>query len=204
LLRLGVPELNSATRVVWIATLGILVGASLAASRLRSGRGLLTPLVRASGLAALRPIREHLDDLQDAETTAGNLIRERSRLVLGFVLGVAVNLLVLLEIHYLLAGFGLPSGPMAVVAAAFASGAAHSLPVPAAVGALEGAVMWLFVVLGHPAEVGLAAGLAMRLREATWALPGVVYLACRGVRSAVGGRGGSGPGSVSGEPAVAP
>ena len=189
LLRLGAPGLIRAMRVVWVATFGILVGATLAASRLRAGKGLVTPLVQASGLAALRPVRERLDDLRKAESTAADLVRERSRMALGFALGFAVNLLVLLEIHLLLAGFGLPSGAMAVFATAFASGAAHSLPVPAGVGALEGAVTWLFVLLGHPAEVGLAAGLAMRLREVAWVLPGMVYLACRGVRPLLRGEG---------------
>jgi hypothetical protein len=33
--------------------------------------------------------------------------------------------------------------------------------------------------LGHPPEVGLAVGLAVRLRELVWVLPGLVYLAGR-------------------------
>jgi len=68
-----------------------------------------------------------------------------------------------------------------VVAAIFATGAAHSLPVPAAVGALEGSQMWLFTILGHPPAVGLAVGLAVRLREVVWAIPGFVYLAVGGL-----------------------
>jgi hypothetical protein len=54
--------------------------------------------------------------------------------------------------------------------------------VPAAVGALEGAQMWIFGTLGHPAEVGLAVGLAVRLRELVWIMPGLVYLLVRGIR----------------------
>jgi hypothetical protein len=53
--------------------------------------------------------------------------------------------------------------------------------VPGAVGTLEGAEMWLFSMLGHPPEVGLAVGLAVRLRELVWLLPGVVYLGARGL-----------------------
>jgi uncharacterized membrane protein YbhN (UPF0104 family) len=64
-----------------------------------------------------------------------------------------------------------------VVAAIFGTAAAHQLPVPAGIGVLEGGLMWLFGMLGYPAEVGLAVGLAVRLRELVWALPGAVYLA---------------------------
>jgi uncharacterized membrane protein YbhN (UPF0104 family) len=70
------------------------------------------------------------------------------------------------------------------VGALFAAGAAHSLPIPAAVGALEGAQIWLFGIFGHPPEVGLAVALAVRLRELVWIVPGLVVLAARGVKFA--------------------
>jgi uncharacterized membrane protein YbhN (UPF0104 family) len=89
--------------------------------------------------------------------------------------------LVLVEYWLLLSAFGLPATPLAVVAAVFATGAAHSMPVPAGVGVLEGAQMFLFGTLGHPPAVGLAVGLAVRLRELVWVLPGILYLAGRGV-----------------------
>ena len=65
---------------------------------------------------------------------------------------------------------------IAVVAAIFATGASHMFPVPAGVGVLEGAQMWLFELLGHSPEVGLAVGLAVRLRELLWMAPGLIYL----------------------------
>ena len=94
---------------------------------------------------------------------------------------MGVNLVVLAEYHLLLAAFGLPHRPLAVVAAVFATGAAHCLPVPAAVGALEGAQMWIFAMLGYGPATGLAVGLAVRLRELVWVTPGVLYLAARAV-----------------------
>jgi hypothetical protein len=86
---------------------------------------------------------------------------------------------VLVEYHFLLAAFDLPATPLAVFAAVFATGAAHSLPIPAVVGALEGAQMFVFGALGHPPEVGLAVGLAVRLRELCWIAPGLLYLLAR-------------------------
>jgi hypothetical protein len=46
---------------------------------------------------------------------------------------------------------------------------------------LEGSQMFLFSVLGHAPEVGLAVGLAIRLRMLVWVLPGLLHLAVRGV-----------------------
>jgi hypothetical protein len=44
--------------------------------------------------------------------------------------------------------------------------------------------MFIFGALGHPPEVGLAVGLAVRLRELVWILPGLLYLMVRGIRPA--------------------
>jgi len=106
-------------------------------------------------------------------------VAQPRRLGRAFGVGVAVNLLVLAEYRLLLSAFGLPAGLVAVVAAIFATGASHSLPVPAAVGVLEGAQIWVFGTLGYPPEVGLAIGLAVRLRELVWMLPGLCYLVTR-------------------------
>lgn len=100
----------------------------------------------------------------------------RRRLIVAFGVGLLANLLVILEFALLLKAFGLPSDTTAVVAAIFATGAAHMLPVPAGVGVLEGAQVWIFHMLGYSAEVGLAVGLAVRVRELLWMAPGIVYL----------------------------
>jgi len=104
------------------------------------------------------------------------LSRQRARLGVAFAAGLLANLLVVVEFVCLFAAFDLPTTPITVVAALFATGAAHMFPVPAGVGVLEGAQMWMFEMLGYPSDVGLAVGLAVRLREVIWMLPGVVFL----------------------------
>ena len=156
------------------------VGVVLAVRRLRKRSGLVTAAARATGLDRLRVVRGRMDVLARAEDDASRLVRQPRRLARALAVGVGVNLVVLAEYRLLLAAFGLPHDPLAVVAAVFATGAAHSLPVPAAVGALEGAELWLFRMLGHPPDVGLAVGLAVRLREVAWIVPGILYLAGRG------------------------
>jgi uncharacterized membrane protein YbhN (UPF0104 family) len=94
-------------------------------------------------------------------------------------MGLAANLLVIFEFACLLAAFGLPCDTVTVVAAVFATGAAHMLPIPAGIGVLEGAQVWMFGMLGYPMDVGLAVGLAVRFRELIWMAPGLLYLLLR-------------------------
>jgi uncharacterized protein (TIRG00374 family) len=187
LLRRGVPQLEGALVTVSLGAAALLAGIVLVVRRLRRRSGLVTTVARSTGLDRLRFVQGQMGVLGAAEGDAARLVRQPRRLARAFAAGVAANLIVLLEYHLLLSAFGLPSGPLAVVAATFATGAAHSLPVPAAVGALEGAQMWLFGTLGHPPEVGLAVGLAVRLRELVWVLPGILYLTARGVGAWGGG-----------------
>lgn len=181
LLRRGLPELQGAFVSVTIGGLALALGIGLTLRRLRRGDGLVTALARTTRLDRLSFVRGQMGVLADAEEEAGRLVRQPGRLGWSFAVGAAANLAVCLEYALLLAAFGLPLDPLAVVAAMFAAGAAHALPVPGAVGTLEGAQMWIFSLLGHPPEVGLAVGLAVRLRELVWMLPGLGYLAARGL-----------------------
>jgi len=181
LLRAGVPQLGGALVTVGLGAAGLAVGVGLAVYRLRRGRGITTAVVRAAGLDRLRAVRERLPTLAAVDAATGRLLGEPARLAGALSVGAGASLLLLVEYHLLLAALGLPADPVAVVAAVFATGAAHSLPVPAAIGVLEGAELWLFTGLGHPARVGLAVGLAARLRELMLVLPGLVYLLARGI-----------------------
>jgi uncharacterized protein (TIRG00374 family) len=188
LVRPGVPELTGALATVSLSAGAIAVGIAVAARRLRRGGGLVTSMVRAVGLHRLSVVHAQMDVIAATESAVARLAAQPGRMARAFAVGVGVNLLVMLEYRCLLSAFGLPAGLIAVVAAIFATGAAHSLPVPAAVGALEGAQMWLFGMLGHPPEVGLAVGLAVRLRELLWMLPGLLYLLGRAVSDAIARR----------------
>ncbi len=185
LLRRGVPALEGAFVTVSLAAAALALGVGVTVRRLRRGAGLVTAVARTTGLDRLRVVRQQMGAAGEVEDAAARLLAQPRRLGRAFGTGIVVNLVVLVEYYLLLAAFGLPAGPVAVVAAIFATGAAHSLPVPAAVGVLEGAQMFLFGTLGHPPEVGLAVGLAVRLRELAWILPGLVYLTVRGIGTAL-------------------
>ena len=184
LFRGGVPALHGAFVTVSLAALALALGIGVSVRRLRRGAGLVTAVAHATGLDRLALVRGQLGALGAAEDAAARLVAQPRRIGWAFGAGVLANVLVLVEYYLLLAAFGLPAGPLALVAAIFATGAAHSVPVPAGVGTLEGAQMFIFGALGHPPEVGLAVGLAVRLRELVWILPGLLYLMVRGIRPA--------------------
>lgn len=182
LVQQGVPALRGAQVTTGVALIGLALGVALTVRRLRHGRGLLTDVARSVGLARFALVRNNLGILAAAERALATLVGQPRRLVAAFAIGFAANVVVMLEYWLLLRAFGLPSGPVPVVAALFAAGAAHSLPVPAGIGVLEGGEAWLFSLLGYPADVGLAVGLAVRLRELVCTLPGIAYLGLRLVR----------------------
>lgn len=184
LLSHGMPSLQGTLEGVAVAASALLAGIAMTIRRLHGGRGVVTAMIRRTRLDRWGVIERRMAVVEDAETGAQRLVGRLPLMTGAFVLGLAINLGVLLEYELLLSAFGLPHQPVAIVAAIFATGAAHSMPVPAGVGVLEGAQMALFAALGYPADVGLAVALAVRLRELLWLLPGLVYLLGRGIAGA--------------------
>lgn len=185
LIQQGIPELKQALATVAVGAVGLGIGVAVAVRRLRRGKGIVTVLVRNMRLDRLRVIRSQMETIEASEAAAARLIEEPRRILFAFALGLVTNLVVLAEFALLLSAFDLPAGPTALAAAIFATGAAHMLPVPAGIGVLEGAQMWIFTTLGYSADVGLAVGLAVRLRELAWMLPGLLYLSGRSLAAAI-------------------
>lgn len=185
LLQHGIPRLEQALVTVLVGTLALGVGVFVAVRRLRQGRGLVASLARSPLLRRFAVIDARMDVAEEADAATTDLIEQPRRMVIAFVSGLLANFLVIAEFAMLLWAFGLPSDSTAIVAAIFATGAAHMLPIPAGVGVLEGAQVWIFQMLGYPIEVGLAVGLAVRLRELLWMAPGVAYLLLSSLRSSV-------------------
>jgi uncharacterized protein (TIRG00374 family) len=174
----NVPGIERTIAGTLVGAVGLVIAIGLGVRRLRNG-GLLVPLVRSLGLT--RPsLAEHTAVVEHAEDGARRLLGRPATLAIALGVGIVADLLTLVQYKCLLAAFDLPSTPVAVVAAIFASGAARTLPVPGAVGTVEAAQLWLFGMLGHPPEVGLAVGLATRLRDVAWAAPGIAFMLLQG------------------------
>jgi uncharacterized protein (TIRG00374 family) len=183
LVQQGVPALRGALVTTVAGIGGLAAGIALTVRRLRRGQGILTDVAHGTGLSRFALVRSRMGTLAAAERALATLVAQPARMAGAFAIGLAANVIVMLEYWLLLSAFGLPAGPVAVVAALFAAGAAHSMPVPAGIGVLEGGQAWLFSLLGYPADVGLAVGLAVRLRELLCTLPGIAYLGWRLVRT---------------------
>jgi uncharacterized protein (TIRG00374 family) len=184
LLQHGLPQIGQALVTVLVATLGLAVGVVFAVRRLRSGAGLVVALARSTRLDRLQVVGARMDMLGAADRAASILVEQPGRMLFGFVVGILSNLLVMAEFALLLLAFDLPCTPIAVVGSVFATAGAHMLPIPGGIGVLEASQMWIFGALGYPPDVGLAAGLAVRLRELIWMLPGLVYLLGRSLMRA--------------------
>ncbi len=169
-----VPGIERTVAGALVGAVALAIGIALGVRRLRGG-GLLAPLVRSLGLNRPR-LAEHATVIEAAEDGARRLLGRPTTLARALAVGIVADLLTLVQYKCLLAAFALPSSPVDIVAAVFASGAARTLPVPGAVGTVEAAQLWLFGMLGHPPEVGLAVGLATRLRDVAWAAPGAVFM----------------------------
>jgi uncharacterized protein (TIRG00374 family) len=181
LLQYGVPALEGTLEGVAFVAAALLAGIWLTIRRLHGGRGVVTTMARRTRLDRWGVVERRMVALAEGEQRAQRLVSQPPLMATAFLFGLMINMGVLLEYKLLLSAFDLPSQLIAVVAALFATGAAHSMPVPAGVGVLEGAQMALFTALGYPAEVGLAVALAVRLRELLWLVPGLVYLVGRGI-----------------------
>ena len=183
LLQQGIPELKSALITTIVGTFALAIGVALAIRRLRGGTGLVSALVRRASAGREWRIHQQIEVIESAERATARLVNHWQRMFTAFGIGLVANLLVIAEFVCLLNAFGLPSDTAAVVAAIFATGAAHMFPVPAGVGVLEGAQVWIFGMLGYSIEVGLAVGLAVRCRELIWMTPGLLYMLVRPVAS---------------------
>jgi uncharacterized membrane protein YbhN (UPF0104 family) len=185
LLRTGLPSLEGTLEGVVLGASALLAGIWVTIRRLHGGRGVVTAMARRTRLDCWGVVGRRMAVLGEAEKCAQRLVAQPLLVATAFVFGLVINMGVLLEYKLLLAAFGLPAHLVAVIAAIFATGAAHSMPVPAGVGVLEGAQMALFAALGYPADVGLAVALVVRLRELLWLVPGLLYLVGRGIAGMV-------------------
>ena len=175
-----VPGIDSTITGALVGAASVALAIALGLRRLR-GPGLVAPLVRRLSQHRTR-VAAHVDTVDAVEEAARRVVARRGRLLGALAISAVADALTVVQFALLLAAFGLPSSPVAVVAAIFAAGAGRLLPVPGGVGTVEAAQLWLFGMLGYAPEVGLAVGLATRLRDLVWAAPGFAVLLARALK----------------------
>ena len=91
--------------------------------------------------------------------------------------------MILAEYGVLFVAFGVWPTLPDLAGALLGVGLAHALPIPASLGALEGAQAAIFGLAEGRDHLAIVAATAARVRDIGWTLPGLVYLGILGLRS---------------------
>lgn len=160
--------------VVGASGLAFLVGLAMVLRRLKRGDG----LVPRPFVAVVERLGGSKAAVGDTEHALRALVFQHRRLLAWCaVAALAMNALVFAEYAALFAAFAArPSAPE-LAGSLLGVGLAHALPVPASIGALEGAQAVVMHVAGGSSELGLVAAAVARVRDIVWTVPGLVCLA---------------------------
>lgn len=107
------------------------------------------------------------------------LFAQRRSVWIAFAWALALNLAIFADYLTIFAAFG-PLPPLPDLAGSMLGvGLAHALPVPASLGALEGAQAAVFELAGAETRLVIVAAAVVRLRDVIWTIPGLVVLAAQ-------------------------
>ena len=89
--------------------------------------------------------------------------------------------LMFLEFKFILLAMGYQVNWIIIFSMIAVTGIAYMVPIPAALGALEGGHASLFSLIGMGAGIGAVTGIIIRIRDLFWTFIGLIYLAFRGL-----------------------
>jgi uncharacterized protein (TIRG00374 family) len=163
-----------ASGVAFVAVMAFLV------RRLRRGGS----IVPSRMTAVLDRLGASEDAIQRTDEALRQLLFTRPRVIAGaLVASLALNAIILTEYGVLFVAFGIWPTLPDLAGALLGVGLAHALPVPASLGALEGAQALVFGLAENDPRLALVAATAARVRDIGWTVPGVLYLAYLALRS---------------------
>lgn len=153
--------------------------------RLRRGDSIVPARLRA----VLERLGAKAETTESMDAALRELLFARRRLLVGaMAASLVLNAMILAEYGVLFIAFGVWPTLPDLAGALLGVGLAHALPIPASLGALEGAQAAVFGLADDDARLAVIAGTVARVRDIGWTLPGIVYLAA----SALFGRRGAG------------
>ncbi|MDG2308221.1 MAG: lysylphosphatidylglycerol synthase transmembrane domain-containing protein [Candidatus Binatia bacterium] len=171
--------------VVVVSGIAFVVATGLLVRRLKRG-GSIVP-------ARMRSVLDRLGASEDAIERTDEALREllfaRPRMLAG-ALGASLllNAIILTEYGVLFIAFGIWPTLPDLAGALLGVGLAHALPIPASLGALEGAQAVVFGLADDDPKLAIVAATAARVRDIGWTVPGVIYLAVTALRRRASGR----------------
>jgi uncharacterized protein (TIRG00374 family) len=167
--------------VIVASGIAFIAGIAWLLRRLRRG----SSIVPARMHAVLDRLGASRETIQRTDDSLRELIFARPRLMAGALLAsLCLNFLILAEYAVLFVAFGASPTLPDLAGALLGVGLAHALPIPASIGALEGAQAAVFELAGDGARMAIIAATVARVRDLGWTLPGVAWLAWGALRGA--------------------
>ena len=164
--------------VVVLSGIAFFVVTALLVRRLKRG-GSIVPRRMTTVLDRLGASADAIRRTDDA---LRELLFAQPRMLAGaLAASLALNAIILTEYGVLFVAFGIWPTLPDLAGALLGVGLAHALPVPASLGALEGAQAAVFGLAEDDPRLAIVAATAARVRDIGWTVPGVLYLAATAV-----------------------
>jgi len=147
--------------------------------RLRRGRSIVPTRLRA----VLDRLGASEDAIGRTDEALRDLLFARPRMLAGaLAASLVLNATILAEYGVLFIAFGIWPTLPDLAGALLGVGLAHALPIPASLGALEGAQAAVFGLADDDPRLAVVAATVARVRDLGWTIPGVLYLAVAALR----------------------
>lgn len=174
-----------APKIKWFIFLIVIVsifGIWFFYSRLFKGKGIFTSLFKFFKLTNFKIIKTNFYKIRDAELEMTRFfLNYRKVFIVSTVISFLLWSLSILEFKLLLHAFGYSATTLQVFLVLVAVGLAYIVPIPTALGVLEGMQVSLFSLFGKAAQYGIAVSMVTRIRDLMWTFYGLTYIYIRGV-----------------------
>ncbi len=141
------------------------------------------PVMRFLHLDRLKVVRRNEIKLKESEKKMILFhIEHRGAFIFSLALSFALLFLSIIEFKFLSLLFGYHLSYYNIFYILMFVGIAYILPVPGALGVLEGGQVWFSDLLGLGSKVGFGIAILTRIRDTLWSLGGLIYLYAKGIR----------------------
>ncbi|MBW2985332.1 flippase-like domain-containing protein [Candidatus Woesearchaeota archaeon] len=173
---------NNARLAIMIAPFFLLVIVYSLYKRILSGKSFIFPLLKVFGLNKSKLVKKYREDIKKSEEEITLFfIDYKKEAVLASIVSLVAWSLMFLEYKFILLAMGYNVNWIVIFSIIAVMGIAYMIPIPAALGALEGGQASLFGLIGLGAGAGFVTGLVVRARDLIWTFIGLIYLAFRGL-----------------------
>ncbi|MCK5107822.1 MAG: flippase-like domain-containing protein [Nanoarchaeota archaeon] len=150
--------------------------------KIRKRKGVITSVIKILKLDKVKWLKKYNKVIKKSEKNVENfLLKNKKESIKTLLMTFFAWSLMFLEYKFALLAIGYDLNVAVLFAAITVVGLTYSLPIPAALGALEGGQASLFSAIRVGAGVGFALGLVIRMRDLLWTFIGLTYFAIRGL-----------------------